>query len=34
MTKRHHKCDDESCSVHKALTDDIKKKRKEDEDAK
>ena len=26
MTKRHHKCDDESCSVHKALTDDVKKK--------
>jgi hypothetical protein len=34
MTKRFHKCDDESCSVHKALTDDIKKKTKEDEDAK
>jgi hypothetical protein len=26
MTKRHHKCDDEHCSVHKALTDDVKKK--------
>tara|TARA_R110000824_G_scaffold244825_3_gene433806 strand:+ start:666 stop:947 length:282 start_codon:yes stop_codon:yes gene_type:complete len=26
MTKRHHKCDDESCSVHKALTDDRKNK--------
>lgn len=26
MTKSFHKCDDESCSVHKALTDDIKKK--------
>ena len=29
MTKKFHKCDDESCSVHKALTDDLKRKMKE-----
>jgi len=26
MTKSFHKCDDESCSTHRALTDDVKKK--------
>lgn len=28
MTKRHHRCDDEHCEVHRELTEDIKKKRK------
>ena len=28
MTKRHHRCDDEHCEVHRELTESIKKKTK------